>query len=150
MDFNPVKCLVINLLTIVVFDKLLQSFLLLTPGNIETDYKLEHLHFGEHLHSLLIKKVIDIFDVPLQEGQSLRMVSLYRLGDIDHVYFVLVVEQVVLAQICVDELALLVQQSHDGQHLQVYVRELLLGFLDLSQFGGRNAILADKIHHQYI
>lgn len=150
MNLDAVEGLVVDLLPIVVLDQLLQGLPFLASGDVQTDDELEHLHLGEHLHSLLVEEVVDVLDVPLQEGQGLRVVSFHRLRHIDHVYLIVEVEQVVLTEVSVDELALLVQQPHDSQHLQVYAGELLLGLLDLSELWRRDAVLADEVHHQHI
>ena len=51
---------------------------------------------------LFLEKLIDYTDISSQKFQSMRMVVLDRLRNIDHIDFVFPEEQVILTQICMN------------------------------------------------
>lgn len=73
----------------------------------------------EDIHSPLPEEIVDVGDVSPQEIQCVRMIVLHRLGHIDNMHLVLIVEHVVLTEICMDELAFLIQNSHDLHDLEI-------------------------------
>ena len=89
-----------------------QLFKFLASFDAEGDDELEKVPIREDVNSFLAEEIIDVSDISSQKVESVGVVVLYWLRDIDDPNFVLVVEHVVLAEICVDELALLVQDSH--------------------------------------
>ena len=74
----------------------------------------EHCAFRQRVHALALEEIGDVLDVHTQELQTARVVVLDTLADVDHDELVLVVEQVVLAQIGVHEAAGLVHDAHIG------------------------------------
>jgi hypothetical protein len=77
-----------------------------------------------------------------------RVVVLHRLRHIDHPDLPLVVQHIVLRKIGVDQLALLVQNSHDLHHLKIDLGPLL-NFRDLCIFQARSVlhVFPYEVHH---
>ena len=79
------------------------------------------------------------------------VIVLDRLRDIDYVDCILPIQHVVFAQICVNQLALLIKHSHDFCDFEVDLTPSF-NILDVCVFepGSINHILPNEIHHQYI
>lgn len=108
---------------------------------------VEELERGEDLDLFFGEEEVDVVDVPLEEGEGHGVVVLYALADVDNPDDVLVVEQVVLTQVCMDQLALLVQLSQDLHHLQVHFPPLVHSQLHILQSRSTVHILPDELHH---
>lgn len=130
---------------------LLQLRQLLAPLDAQGDDELEEVPIREDVHPLLAEEVVDVGDVPPQEVQRVRVVVLHRLRDVDHEDLPLVVEHVVLAEVGVDQLALLVEDAHDLDHLEVDLAPLFdRGDLGVLQPGGVLHVLADEVHDEHV
>lgn len=75
----------------------------------------------------------------------------HRLGDIDNIDLVLIVKHVVFTEICVDELAFLIQNSHYLHNLEIDLTPSLHSIY-LRVFQPRSVlhVLADEVHHQNV
>ena len=105
----------------------------------------------KYLNALSLEKVVDIANIPPQEVKSMRMVVFHRLRHINDIYFVLPVQHIVLTQICVDQFALLIQNSHDFDDLQIqFTPSFYLFYVRILQPWSIQHVLANEIHHQYI
>ena len=71
---------------------------------------------------------------------------LNTLTDIDHPGFSLEVQQVVLRQVSMNEMAHLIHLSHDDKHPSVAVKMVLLTEVDILESWGWDAILTDELH----
>lgn len=126
---------------------LFQLLQFLASFDAEGDDELEEVPVREGVDSFLAEEIIDIGDVSSQEVQRVGVVVFYGLRDIDHPDFVLVVEHVVLAEICVDELAFLVQNSHYFYDLQIDLGPLFdVGNLGVFESRGVLHVLPDEVH----
>mmetsp|Transcript_10753 Transcript_10753/g.44098 ORF Transcript_10753/g.44098 Transcript_10753/m.44098 type:complete len:750 (+) Transcript_10753:570-2819(+) len=113
--------------------------------------ELAHGHGGD---AVLLEEARNVRAVGLQEGKRVWVVVLHRLGDVDEVQVALEVEDVVLAEVAVDELAGLVHDAHELDALQVERRELPCGEPPavhcILELGRRHAVLADVGHDQHV
>lgn len=125
---RPIHCVLILLLQLI--HNLLQLFQLLSRLNAKRNDELEQMPIRKHIDPFLAEEVIYVGDVSAKEVKGMRVIVLHRLGDIYYVDLVLVVEHVVLTEICVDQFALLIQHSHYFYDLEVELTPALyFGYL---------------------
>lgn len=104
---------------------------------------------GEDVDMLLLEEVVDIGDVSAEEVQRVRVVVLNWLRHIDDINLILPIEHVVLAQVRVDQFALLIEHSHYLHHLQVDLAPPL-DVVDLCvlEAGSIFHVLSDEVHDE--
>ena len=105
----------------------------------------------EYIYLSFSKEIIDVSYISSQEVKSIRVIMLYRLRDINNIYLILIVEHVILTQICMDKFALLIQNSHNLDNLEInFTPSLNPSHIRVSQSWSINHILSQEIHNQYI
>lgn len=106
---------------------------------------------GEYVYLSFSKEIIDVCNISSQEVKSVRMIMFDRLRNINHIYLILIVEHVVLTQICMDELAFLIQNSHDLDNFKInFTPSLNPSHIRISQSWSINHVLTQEIHHKNI
>lgn len=86
----------------------------------------EQLLQRHRMDVLLSKEIVHVAAIGPQELESVRMIVLDRLRHVDDVQLVLVEQHVELAEIRVDEFAVVVHSSHHQHAVQVEFARLLL------------------------
>ena len=131
--------------------KLLKSLYLFPLFDVKSNNELKEMPVCKYLNALSLEKIINIANIPPQEVKSMRMVVFHRLRDINNIYFILPVQHVVLTQICVDQFALLVQNSHYFDHLKIQLApSLYLFYVSILQPWSIQHVLPYEVHHQHI
>lgn len=129
----------------------LQFLQLMTTLNSQGNYKLEEMPIWKDIDPFFTEKIIDICNISSQKVQSMRMVMLNRLWDINHIHFSLIEKHIVFAEIRMDQFALLIEHTHDLYHLEIDLTPLLdPRYLSVFQTRGVLHILTDKVHHKDI
>ena len=110
------------------------------------------LHFwSSPSRSQVLRKVVrDVLAVAAKEMKRVRVIDFHRLRHIDDPHILLIVQQVVLGEIAVDQLAFLVHIAEQMNQSQVNAVVALLGQLDIFQSRGWPTILSQKLHHQHV
>lgn len=131
--------------------KFLKSLYLFSLFDVKSNNKLKQMPICKYLNTLSLEKVINIANIPSQKVKSMGMIVLHRLRDINYIYFILPVQHVIFTQICVDQLALLVQNSHNFDHLKVQLApSLYLFYAGILQPWSIQHVFTNEVHHQHI